>query len=244
MNNECFPQRKAVRLPAFSYSENKMYFITLCTKDKKHTLGRVAVGYDACDVPYAIKTESVVLSNTGNVVEKYIRLMDEKYSNVFVDKYVVMPNHVHMLIAVSQMRDGEDEANVRVSYFGTSQASSPTILTNGTSQASSPTSRTELSSSRYRQHEMIPKFVSLFKRYCNHEIGYNIWQRSYYDHVVRSEQDYRNIWNYIENNPAKWSEDKYFCVDDEGASPSPSMKNKAPGVGQPDVLQGGCYGKD
>lgn len=180
-----------MRMPDFSYSENQMYFITICTKDKAHTLGKV-VGYDASDVP------RVELSSIGRIAEKYIRLMDNKYNNVFVDKYVVMPNHLHLLIAVSHLLDGEYESDERVTFFGTSQASSPT-------------SRTTLSISQYRQHEIIPKIVSLFKRYCNHEIGYNIWQRSYYDHVIRSEQDYREIWEYIENNPAKWTEDIYFC---------------------------------
>lgn len=59
-------------------------------------------------------------------------------------------------------------------------------------------------------NETIPKFVSLFKRYCNREFGYNIWQKSYNDHIIRDEKDYLNRWKYIENNPAKWQEDDYY----------------------------------
>jgi len=62
----------------------------------------------------------------------------------------------------------------------------------GTSRAPSPT------------NAVIPHFVSTFKRFCHREIGENIFQRSYYDHVIRNQQDYDEIWQYIENNPRKW----------------------------------------
>ena len=103
----------------FSYSENRMYFITICVKDKAKLLGRM-VGYGARDVP------QIELSDTGKVVEKYIRFMDNRYNNVFIDKYVVMPNHVHMIIAVSNDDTQTYDDNTRVSYFGTSRAPYPT----------------------------------------------------------------------------------------------------------------------
>ena len=62
----------------------------------------------------------------------------------------------------------------------------------GTSRAPSPT------------NAAIPHFVSTFKRFCHRDIGAVIFQRSYYDHVIRNQQDYDEIWQYIENNPRKW----------------------------------------
>ena len=50
----------------------------------------------------------------------------------------------------------------------------------------------------------ISKFVSTLKRFCNKEYGENIWQRSYYDHIIRDQNDYNEVWEYIENNPKKW----------------------------------------
>ena len=64
-------------------------------------------------------------------------------------------------------------------------------LIDGTSKAPSPT------------NAAIPHFVSTFKRFCHKEIGEHIFQRSYYDHVIRNQQDYDEIWQYIENNPRK-----------------------------------------
>ena len=50
--------------------------------------------------------------------------------------------------------------------------------------------------------------VGTFKRFCNKEYGSNIWQSRYYDHVIRNQQDYNEVWEYIENNPTKWAINK------------------------------------
>ena len=195
MKENSKPTRKRIRLPEYSYSENRMYFITICAKDKQKIFGRV-VGDGARDVP------QVVLSPYGRIIEKYIRVMDNKYYNVFIDKYIIMPNHVHLLIAVSN--NASDEAyrdDIRVSYFGTSQAPSPT---------EHPCDKVVLIENNESTNKIIPIFISLFKRYCNHEIGNNIWQRSYYDHVLRNYRDYHDTCLYIDNNPAHWAEDEYF----------------------------------
>ena len=54
----------------------------------------------------------------------------------------------------------------------------------------------------------ISKFISTFKRFCNKEYGENIWQRSYYDHIIRNEEDFLNIWKYIDGNPIKSETEK------------------------------------
>ena len=187
------PQRKDNRLKRFDYSSNMAYFITICCRDRKQILSKI-VGGDACDAP------RVVLSRYGRIVDHYMRQMDQQYDNIFIDHSVIMPNHIHLILIVSSADSSEYSNDVRVGYFGTSQASSPTV----------PHARKELSPSVYRQHEIVPKFVSLLKRFINREIGYNIWQRGYYDHIIRNEDDYRNTWLYISNNPACWAEDQYY----------------------------------
>ena len=57
---------------------------------------------------------------------------------------------------------------------------------------------------------LIPRAVAALKRFCNREIGENVFQRSYHDHVIRDEADYLKIWNYIDTNPAKWEKDCFF----------------------------------
>lgn len=164
------PKRKPTRLNNYSYSNDGSYFITVCTKDKQKLLCDI-VGFGACDEP------KIILKSHGLIAEKYINLMNCKYNNLFIDKYVIMPNHIHFLITIQNSEN-----------------------TNGSSQASNPT------------NEIIPKFISLFKRYCNREYGDNIWQKSYNDHIIRGEKDYMEIWEYIDTNTYRWavkSERKY-----------------------------------
>ena len=160
------PQRKPNRLPAFDYSTPGAYFITICTKDKKCMLGHV-VGGGALDAP------QIQLTSIGRIAYTHI-LSGNSIPGIIVDKFVIMPNHIHMIILIEE----------------TAQ--------NGTSKAPSPT------------NAHIPHFVSTFKRFCHRDAGKVIFQRSYHDHVIRGEQDYLKIWEYIDSNPAKWKEDCFY----------------------------------
>lgn len=98
------PKRKSPRLKYYDYSTPGMYFLTICVKSHKQILSKIIVGDDAYIVP---KNR---LTNIGLVCEKYINNINTKYKNVSVDKYVIMPNHIHLII----------------SLYGTMRASSPT----------------------------------------------------------------------------------------------------------------------
>ncbi len=97
------PKRKPTRLKGYDYSTPGAYFITICTKDRKELLSKI-VGDDAHIGP---KNQ---LSQYGLVCNKYINNINNKYENVTVDKYVIMPNHIHLIIFLR----------------GTMKASSPT----------------------------------------------------------------------------------------------------------------------
>lgn len=160
------PKRKQNRLPYFDYSSPGAYFITICTEDKRCILGSI-VGGGALDAP------KVKLTSAGRIVQKYI-LSSNNVAGITVDKYVIMPNHIHMILVVADSDTG------------------------GTSRAPSPT------------NAVIPHMVSTFKRFCHQEAGIKIFQRSYHDHVIRGEQDYQKIWEYIDTNPARWLDDCFF----------------------------------
>ena len=102
--------------------------------------------------------------------------MSDFYDDIKIEHYVIMPNHIHLLLSV---------------YMGG---------WNGTPRTSSPT----------RQTATISHFISSFKRFCDKEYGENIWQRSFYDHLIRNRHDYIEIAKYIEENPAKWREDELY----------------------------------
>ena len=64
-----------------------------------------------------------------------------------------------------------------------------------------------------RANQLLPHAIATLKRFVNRDVGYNVFQRSFHDHVVRGEQDYRDVWNYIEHNPQQWREDCFFVED-------------------------------
>ncbi len=97
--NMDLPKRKPLRLKEYDYSQNGAYSITLCTKNKELKLGKI-VGDGLCAVP---KTE---LTDIGLAVEKSINYIN-RYPDITVDKYVVMPNHIHMIISIHNEENGK-----------------------------------------------------------------------------------------------------------------------------------------
>lgn len=97
------PQRKPPRLRGYDYSTPGMYFLTVCVKDRRPLLGRI-VGCGACDAP------QMVLSDYGKVLDERIRFMSSRYSHMYVDKYVVMPNHFHLILSISAQNGASETA--------------------------------------------------------------------------------------------------------------------------------------
>ena len=86
--------RKPNRLPAFDYASNGAYFVTLCTQDARRILCTVAVGA-TCGRPPVIELTAV-----GKIVEREILRLNKTYDNLRVEHYVIMPNHVHLLLMI------------------------------------------------------------------------------------------------------------------------------------------------
>ena len=193
MDNE-LPKRKPTRWKQFDYNKNGAYFITICTANRKQILSRIVGGdvLDApeSDVPYF--PNNVELLPHGEIANKYIRQLDEFYANLRVANYVIMPDHIHIMLFVF-----EDENSIEKTSSPESQISlTSRTSTNGSSRTSTPTVA--------RQHSVVSRFVSTFKRFCNKEYGENIWQRHFYDHIVRNREDYEEHLKYIYENPIRW----------------------------------------
>lgn len=95
------PKRKTNRLKNYDYSQNGGYFITFCTKDRAPILSRIVVGKAALRLP------QVELTEYGRITETYIQNIPMVYPHILVENYVIMPNHVHLLLLVG---DGGQEA--------------------------------------------------------------------------------------------------------------------------------------
>ena len=162
--------RKRSRLENYDYSSNGLYFITICTKDRIKCLSEIiSVGDGVLDVP------KYKLTEYGRILNDQIIEINSVYKNLKILKYVIMPNHLHMIIYLF------DDKKV----FG------------GTSRTPSPT------------NAVIPSLISTLKRFVNKKTGFNIWQRSFHDHIIRNEAEFIEICTYIDNNPINWVNDIY-----------------------------------
>ena len=139
-----YPKRKKNRLENFSYSSENGYFLTLCTAKRKQMFWN-----------------EDGLSGLGLYLESCLLKIPEVYPNAVLDKYSIMPDHVHLILILQ----GEDCGCADVSQI-----------------------------------------IGQLKRLVSKRAGASIWQKSYYDHVIRNESDYREIWKYIEGNPSTWRE--------------------------------------
>lgn len=158
------PTRRPNRLPKFDYSRAGYYFVTACTRDKQAILW-ASVGATCGRPP---------LSPAGQVVERELQALHCAYPAVRLDKYVIMPNHIHLILQICVSENGRPQV-------------APTI-------------------SRVMQQ---------FKGAVSKALGQPIWQKSFHDHVIRNEADYLRIWQYIDTNPIRWEQDRYYtpCSD-------------------------------
>ena len=141
-----FYTRKKLRLQNYDYTEGNLVFVTICVEGKKWLLGRIRQPETEADAPI------VELSEIGKVTDRFTSTVPG------IEKYVIMPNHVHMIV---------------VNQPG----------------------------------ETISQKIRSWKILISKEIGKSIWQRSFYDHVIRDENDFLIKWKYIDDNPAKWASD-------------------------------------
>lgn len=166
-----FPNRKRNRLEQYDYSSPGAYFVTICTHNKEKIFGEIVDG--DCFTASQIK-----LSEIGFIANEELLNIEKHYENVKIDKYVIMPNHIHILLVIAE----------RMNPF-------PTTI------------KFDLSNIIGKYKASVTRSVG--KAFMPSEKN-KLWQSSFHDHIIRGNQDYRKIWEYIHNNPAKWKEDCFY----------------------------------
>ena len=184
--NDNVPSRKTLRYRHFDYNEG-IVFITICTSERKRILSKIVVGDGAStSLSNRHNIPKIQLTKIGKIVDKYIN-SSNNMENISVGDYVIMPNHIHMLLVIKK----QPTAQI-------------IVATKRDVEAPSPTNK--------RQNLAVPRFVSALKRLCNKEIGENIFQRSYFDHIIRSNRDLDMHIDYILHNPENWFYDELYLT--------------------------------
>ncbi len=164
------PRRKPTRLKEYDYSAPGAYFITICTHNRKNLFSNI--------VGAIHESPENKLTQYGEFAEQIIKMLSDRF-NVSIPRYVIMPNHIHMIIEIHE----DEKRAIRESPLQCHRS-------------------------------IIDKMVGYLKMNVSKKIHKTnneiIWQRSYHDHIIRGEKDYRKIWEYIDTNVIKWTDDCFY----------------------------------
>jgi putative transposase len=186
--------RKSIRLKNYDYSKNGYYFITICSKDRACIFGELTVGALLACAQNPCTNEMITLSNIGKIIDYHWIHIPNQYENVFLDEYIIMPNHMHGIVVIDSERAQASNALSRT------QASSALPR----AQASSAPTISQIIRSFKSKSAM--EYLKYVKENTLNLSG-KIWQCNYYEHIIRDNKELDQIGEYIVHNPYKWDED-------------------------------------
>ena len=175
---------KSSRLPNHNYSSPGLYFITICTLNHNNFFGKI------------IKSK-MELSKMGMITKQCLLNIPKHFSNITLGEYVVMPNHIHLLLELTKSNvnpvETRDRASLQIKYQSY-----------------------HFHRLAIKSNQTIPKIINQFKssvtRQINPKTVFFAWQPRYHDIIIKDQKQYFTIKNYIKNNVINWEKDKYFLL--------------------------------
>ena len=182
--------RKSIRLKGYDYSQAGLYFITICVQNREYLFGK-------------IENAKMELNDAGRMVATEWFKLTSRYDNIKLHEFIVMPNHFHAILEIVG-------ATLVVAQNNT-VAQNNADMGNGQPQEVAPTNKKTIGN-------MVGAFQSIatvqyirgVKNSGWEPFNGKLWQRNYYEHIIRNEKSHQNISEYIINNPAKWANDKSY----------------------------------
>jgi REP element-mobilizing transposase RayT len=187
--------RKSIRLKGYDYSQAGAYFITICCHDRACLFGEIL-------------DHKMVLNEWGIIAQNEWFKTTEIRKNIELGDFIVMPNQIHGILIINEMGRGESHSPNNSNNIINGESHSPNNSNNIIKgECNSPLRR----SPSNNIGAIVRGYKSSVTKQLNLlNIGCAVWQRNYYEHIIRNEQSYQTISNYILNNPAQWQGDKFY----------------------------------
>jgi putative transposase len=187
------PHRRSIRLKGYDYSLPGLYYITLCTKNREHLFG-------------TIENNEILLNDAGRIArDEWARSPDIRHE-IDLHEFVVMPNHMHGIVGIRC--DANDDC----------RGDRPVAPTDNPVTRTMPVARANDARPCGPAPKSIGSFIAGYKSSVTKKInvmrntpGVPVWQRNYYEHIIRDEESCERIAEYIISNPVNWREDDYFA---------------------------------
>jgi putative transposase len=176
-------------LQTWDYANNGAYFITICTKNRKHYFGK-------------IENNEMQLSEIGKLAEEFWLEIPKQFSFIELGNFVIMPNHVHGILIINNIVETRFiESNLNETFENEKQ--SIQTKQGGITGDKNP-----------MFHDNISRIIRWYKGRCTFEIRkLNLhfeWQSRFHDHIIQNSNSFEIIQNYIQENPANWEKDKFY----------------------------------
>lgn len=192
--------RHAFRAEWHDYNSG-IYFITICSKDKRHIFGSISDG-------------KMKFSAIGNIINECLMAISNHHKDVELWNYVVMPNHIHMVLCVDSQRP-----SVGTRYIASAQANQ----TEGQKMGCLRPPRHGEPCEDLHHNSSLAVVVGTFKAAVTrlmrtrciaslqeHERTQSVWQSRYHEHIIRNQRAFEKIMNYIDTNIEKWDQDCFY----------------------------------
>lgn len=206
--------RRSIRLKGYDYTQPGWYFITICVQNRECLLGTIRNG-------------EMILNDYGKIVEFTWFDLPNHNAHVILDQFGIMPNHVHGIIVLDDIHVGAGSVGAGSVGAGSEPAPTPGSIPTDAPAATDADPPTDTPAATVPRPPIIrhglPEIVRQFKTFSARRInqkrqtpGVSVWQRNYYEHIIRNETDLQRIREYIQTNPARWREDSLFTETPEG----------------------------
>src|SRR5690606_8295494 len=209
-------RNESIRLQGWDYGRAGRYFITICTKDREHFFGEINKG-------------RMQVSPAGAIAHVLWYEIKNHSKNVELGEFVVMPNHVHGVLILDggcgdivggdggELADGGDGGGgdgdcgelAEGGGGGGGDGGCGDVACNLATVPTVPTEMAAISPKPNTIASIVRSYKSAVTKYCN-RLGLDFaWQSRFYDHIIRNEESFQRISDYIKNNPLNWKEDKF-----------------------------------
>jgi putative transposase len=181
----------SARLQNWDYGWNAKYFVTICTKNREHLFGEIANG-------------NMELSEIGKYAQKFWLEIPAHFPFIDLGAFVIMPNHMHGILTINKT-ENSNNVETRQCLVSTIPDTIPPC-----------DDKINIGQKRYQNQgkntlsSVIGSYKSIVTKISRRIHADFAWQDRFHDHIIRNEISFTRISDYILNNPAKWTEDKFF----------------------------------
>ena len=201
MNDPRKHHRRSIRLQGYDYTRAGAYFITICTKGRECLFGEIVAG-------------EMILNELGRIVQEEWKKTPAIRREMELDAFVVMPDHIHGIVIIRESPVEDDGAG---NGMGIGMGNGVGAYGNTPPHTPLPT-QPQTNHAPFRSpSKTIGAIVRGFKAASTRSInarrfspGAPVWQRNYYEHIIRDDAEWNQIREYIEYNPARWKEDEVY----------------------------------